>query len=49
MTSQRAVGLDVARGSLETGGAFVQGAVDVDVSEFSALKAGLVVSGVISG
>ena len=43
------MGLDVAGGSLETGGAFVQGAVDANVSKFPALEAGPVVLGVISG
>ena len=38
----------MARGSFETGGTFVQGAIDVDVSEFPALEAGFMVSGVIS-
>ena len=44
--SKGAAGLDVARGSLETGGAFVEIAVDMDVAEFPALKAGFVIVGV---
>ena len=39
----------MARGRLETGGAFIQGAVDMDVSELPALEAGFVVSGVVLG
>ena len=49
MSSERATGLDVARGSLETGGTFVKGTVHAYVSELPALKAGLVVSGVVMG
>ena len=44
---QRAVGLDVTRGSPETDGALIQGAVDADMPELPALKAGLIVSGVV--
>ena len=40
--------MDVARGPLETGGAFVKGAVDTDVSEFSALEAGFVVTEMVA-
>ena len=47
-SSKRATGLDVAGGPLETGGAFVEGAVDVNVSEFPALEAGLVVTGMVA-
>ena len=43
------MGLDMARGSFETGGAFVQGAIDADMSEFPALEAGFMVLGVVSG
>ena len=43
------MGLDVAGGSLETGGAFVKGAVDVNVSELPALEAGFMVLGVVTG
>ena len=43
------MGLDVAGGSLETGGALIQVAVDVDMTEFPALEAGLVVTGVVTG
>ena len=46
--SQWATGLDMARGSLEPGRAFVQGAVDMDVPEFPALEAGFMVSGMIT-
>ena len=48
-TSQRASGLDMARGSLETSGAFVEMTVDADVAEFPALETGLMVAGVIIG
>ena len=44
---ERATGLNVARGPLETSGAFVEGAVDVDVSEFPTLKTGFMVMRVI--
>ena len=44
-----AVGLDVAGGPLKTGGTFVQGAVDVDMSEFPTLEAGFIVTGVVVG
>ena len=37
----------MAGGSLETGGALVQVAIDVDVAEFPALEAGLVIAGVV--
>ena len=47
--SEWAAGLDVARGSFETGGAFVKGTVDTNVSELPALEAGLMVSGVVTG
>ena len=39
----------MARGSLETGGTFVKMAVDTDVSEFPALEAGFVVTGMVMG
>ena len=39
----------MARGRFETGGAFVQGAVDVNVSKFPALEAGFMVTGIIMG
>ena len=45
---QRAAGLDMAGGSPKAGGAFVQGTVDADVSEFPALEAGFMVSGVVT-
>ena len=35
-------------GSLETGGALIQVAVDVDMTEFPALEAGLVVAGMVT-
>ena len=41
--------MDVARGSFEAGGTLIEEAVDVDVSELSALEAGLVVLWVITG
>ena len=49
MPSERATGLDVAGGSLKAGGAFIEGAVDANVSEFPALEAGFVVSGMVMG
>ena len=39
--------MDMARGPLETGGAFVERTIDTDVSEFPALEAGFVVTGVV--
>ena len=45
----RTTGLNVARGPLEAGGAFVEGAVDVNVAEFLALEAGFMVSGMVTG
>ena len=45
--SQWALGLDMARRSLETGGTFVKMAVDLDVTEFLALKAGLMIAGMV--
>ena len=38
------MGLDMAGGSLETGGAFVQGAVDTDVPELPTLEASFVIT-----
>ena len=46
--SQEAAGLDMARGGFETGGALIEGTVDMDVSEFPALEAGLVVSEMVT-
>ena len=43
------MGLDMARRGFKTGGAFIEGTIDTDVSKFSALKAGLVVSGMVTG
>ena len=37
----------MAKGSLETDGAFVEMTIDVDVAEFPALEAGLIVAGVV--
>ena len=48
-SSERTTGLDVARRPFETGGAFVERAIDVDVAEFPALEAGLVISRVVTG
>ena len=42
------MGLDMAGGSLETGGAFVEMTIDVDVTEFPALEAGLVVAEIVT-
>ena len=41
--------MDMTGGPLEASGALVKGAVDADVPEFPAMKAGLVVSGVVAG
>ena len=38
----------MARGGFETGGAFVEMTVDVDVAEFPALEAGLMVTRVVA-
>ena len=43
------MGLDMTRGSLETGGAFIQGAIDMDMSELPALEAGFVVLRMVTG
>ena len=42
------MGLNVTGGPFETSGAFVEGAVDANVSEFPALEAGLMVSRVVT-
>ena len=47
--SEGAAGLDVAREPLKTSGALVEGTVDANVSEFPALEAGFMVTGVVSG
>ena len=47
MPSERAMGLNMARGPLETGRAFVEGTVDANVSKFPALEAGFMVTGVV--
>ena len=39
----------MAGGPLETSGAFVEGAVDANVLQFSTLEAGFMVSGVVIG
>ena len=41
--------LNVTGGPLEIGGATIKGAVDADVSKFSALEAGLVITGMVAG
>ena len=38
----------MARGPFETGGTFIEGVIDVNVSEFPALEAGLVVTGMVA-
>ena len=43
------MGLNVARGPLEAGGAFVEGAVDVNMAKFPALEAGFMVLGMVTG
>ena len=48
-SSEGATGLDVAGGPFETGGALIEGAVDMDVSEFPAVKASFVVTGMVTG
>ena len=47
-TFQWATSLDMARGSFEIGGTLVKVAVDMNVSKFPTLKAGFVVSRVIT-
>ena len=42
------MGLDMTRGGFETGEAFVEGTIDMDVSKFPALEAGFVVPGVVT-
>ena len=44
-TSQWAIGLDMAGGSLETDGTFVEVTIDVDMTEFPALETGFIVVG----
>ena len=46
---KRATGLDMTWGPLETGGALVKRAIDADMPEFPAVKAGFVVSGMVTG
>ena len=41
--------LDMARGSLQTGGVLVQVAVDMDVAKFPALEAGFMIVKVVMG
>ena len=42
------MGLDVAGGSLETSGALIEMAVDVDVTKFPALEAGFVITEMVT-
>ena len=42
------MGLDMARQSLETSGALIKVAIDVDMTEFPALETDLMVAGMIS-
>ena len=49
VASEGATGLDVTWGPLETSGALVERAVDADVSEFPAVEAGLMVTGMVAG
>ena len=44
---QRTASLDMARGSLEAGGALIEVAINMDVAEFPVLEAGLMVAGVV--
>ena len=44
---QQAIGLDMARGSLEAGGALIEVAINADMAEFPTLKAGLMIAGVV--
>ena len=46
--SQWATGLDIARGSPETGGTFVKVAVDTDVTKFPVLETGFMIAGVVT-
>ena len=39
----------MARGSFETGGIFIEATVNIDISELSILKAGLIVAGMVIG
>ena len=41
--------MDVTGGPLETSGALVKWAIDADVSEFPAVEAGFVVTGMVAG
>ena len=41
--------LDVTGGPLETSGAFVEGAIDANMSEFPALEAGFMITRVVLG
>ena len=41
--------LDMARGSFETGGTFIEATVNMDMSELSILKAGLIVAEMVTG
>ena len=45
---QRAAGLDMARGSLKTGGALVKTIVDMNVSKLPALEAGFIVERMVA-
>ena len=45
---QRAAGLDMARGSLKTGGPLVKTIVDMNMSEFSALEVGFIVARMVA-
>ena len=47
MVLQWTVGLDMAGGSLEAGGALIEVAMNTDVAKFPILKAGLMVAGVV--
>ena len=47
MVFQWIVGLDMAGGGFETGGTFVEMAVDADVTKFPVLEAGFVIVGVV--
>ena len=49
MLFERTMGLDMARGSLETGGVLTQVTVDMDVTGFPTLKGGFMVSRMVLG
>ena len=49
MMAERAVGLDMTWGGLETGGAFIEMIVNMDVSKLPTLEAGLIIVEMVMG